>query len=241
MNNIKGEYVNIAYIYILIDPNDLVVRYVGKTVYPKYRLSGHITECKKENVHHRRARWIRSLLKNNLKPILKFVKICPLSEYKYYESFYIKKYMSDKLTNSDETGQGNINRLKEVSDRISKKMGKKVYQYDLVGNLINTYNSTRTAASKLGISHTNISRCCNGIYKHAGGYIFSYEGIKVNKVENPNAIKKPVIEVDNLGNEINRWSSIMECSRNTKIDNGNISRVCNGILHSIKNRRFKFI
>lgn len=231
----------ITYIYLLIDPRDKSVRYVGKTSNPRYRLSGHITECKKEEVLHRRAKWIRTLLRENLKPEIKFIKICPLENFVVIESEYIKKYKSDKLTNSDETGQGNKNRIKEVIDRQSKKSGRVVYQYDLDGNFIAEFITVRRAAIQLGLSHSNIARCCNGISKHAGGYIFRYEKSEiVDKVINPNAVQKKVIEIDYNGDTIGEWPSIMECSRSTGIDNSHISRICNGINKSHKKRRFRF-
>jgi hypothetical protein len=238
-----SEYENteITYIYVLVDPRDNSIRYVGKTSNPKYRLSGHITECKKESVVHYRARWIKTLLKENLKPEIKFIKVCPLEGFEEIESYYIKMYKSYKLTNSDESGQGNKNRIKEVIDRQSKSSGRVVYQYDLDGNFLKEFRSARTAASELNLNHGNISRCCNDKFKHAGGYIFRYEKNEViDKVLNPNAVQKKVIEIDYNGETIGEWSSIMECSRSTGIDNSHISRICNGINKSHKKRRFRF-
>lgn len=235
------ESTEITYIYVLIDPRDNEVRYVGKTSNPKSRLSGHITECKKESTKHYRARWIRSLLKDNIKPIIKFIKVCPLNDFEKFETEYIKIFKSDKLTNSDETGQGNSKRIKEVLDRQSQNSGRVVYQYDLDGNFIKEYRSVREAAKDLKISHSNISRCCNNISKHAGGFIFRYRIVSVDKVENPNSVKKIVIEINDNDEEIRRWESTMDCSRSTGIDSGNISRVCNKKLKHIKKRRFKFI
>lgn len=231
----------IAYIYILVDPRDNEVRYVGKTTQPLKRLKSHIYECKNEKIKHRRAKWIRKLTKENLMPIIKFVKICPLNDFEKYETEYIKLYNSDKLTNSDETGQGNVGRKRDIIDKMLKPKSKTVYQYDINGNFIKEFRSTRVAADFLNLSHSNISRCCNGISKHAGGFIFRYEkSDNIETVSNPNAIRKSVIEVDQFGNIINEWSSIMDCSRDTGIDNGNISRVCNGIREKIKDRYFKF-
>ena len=235
------ESTEVTYIYVLLDPRDNEVRYVGKTSNPKSRLSGHITECKKESSKHYRAKWIRSLLKDNLKPIIKFIKVCPLNDFEKFETEYIKIFKSDKLTNSDETGQGNTGRIKEVIDRMSKPKSRIVYQYNLDGNFIKEYRSVREAANNLKLSHSNISRCCNNISKHAGGFIFRYNKTVVDKVENPNAIKKIVIEINDNDEEIGRWESIMDCVRSTGIDNSNISRVCNGIRKNIKKRRFKFI
>ena len=239
-NNNNNNNTEIAYIYALLDPRDNQVRYIGKTTQPTKRLKSHISECKSIKSLHYRAMWIKSLLKKELLPIIKFLKICPLSDFEKYETEYISIYKSDKLTNSDETGSGNTGRKKEVLDRQSKSSGRIVYQYDLDGKFIKEYQSVRFAADCLNLSHSNISRSCNGISKHAGGFIFRYEKVNVEKLENPNAVKKSVIEIDTLGKEIGRWNSIMECTRLIGIDNSNISRVCNGERKSIKGRYFKF-
>ena len=65
-------------------------------------------------------------------------------------------------------------RLERVSK--SNKLKKKVYKYDLKGNLIATYNSI-TEATKLNNlkSKASISLCCNGLTNTAGGYIYSFE------------------------------------------------------------------
>lgn len=230
---------DIAYIYALVDPRDEMVRYIGKTICPSKRLSSHINESKKYK--HHRAKWIRSLLKEDMKPIFKILKICPLSEFTIYESEFIKFYKSDKLTNSDESGSGNINRKREIIENAIDKIRKKVYQFDLDGNYIQEFKSTRDAARRMNTLHSHISRCCNGIIRHTGGFIYKYNrNPKIEKVLIPNAVKKPIIEVDSDGNIINEWGSLMDCSRDTKIDNGNISRVCKGQLKWTKGRFFRF-
>lgn len=231
----------IAYIYALLDPRDNEVRYIGKTVNAKYRLSQHIQESKNLKISNHRLNWIRSLLTNDIKPIIKFLKICPLSEFVKYETEYIQLYKNNKLTNSDETGHGSTGRRQEILDKQSEKMGRVVYQYDLNGNFIKEYKSVRTAALELNTFHSHISRSCNGIFKHTGGFIFRYKkDDDIKSVINPNAIKKLVIEVDKDNNEINRWESIMECARETGIDSGNISRACNKKIKYIRGRYFKF-
>lgn len=230
----------IAYIYVLKDPITLEVRYVGKTVKPKNRLLNHISEAKNSKYHNHRLAWIRSLLMIEEMPIFEVVKICKLSEFKKYEKFYIEKYDFSILTNSDKSGQGNINRKKDVIDRIKKKMSREVYVYDLNGEFLKKFCSVREASRRLSISHASISRCCNGIWKHTSGYIFKYDKCEVSSIENPNAVKKRVGEIIN-GKIINEWDSIMDCSRDTGIDNGNISRICNGKRPHYKKRVFKFL
>jgi len=228
---------DIAYIYALLDPRDNSVRYIGKTINPKDRLRQHLY-CKKE--HNYRSIWINSLIKKNLKPLMKILKICPLTEFVKYETEFIRLYKDSKLTNSDETGQGNINRKREIIDRAIKKISKIVYQYDLNGDFIQKFKSVRFAAEVLELSHSNISRSCNGIFSHTGGFIFRFKKVAVKKIDNPNAVRKCVVEIDEFGNIIEKWDSIMDCSRSTKIDNSNISRVCNEKMKSIKGRYFKF-
>ena len=156
--------------------------------------------------------WIKSLLKENLNPLIEFLKIFPLSDFVKYE-----------------TGQSN---------KMSKS--KTVYQYDINGNFIKEFKSVREASRLLNIYHSHISRCCNGLSKHAGGFIFRYEkSDNIETVSNPNAVRKSVIEVDQFGNILNNWSSIMDCSRDTGIDGGGISRTCNGVYEKIKGRYFK--
>ena len=48
----------------------------------------------------------------------------------------------------------------------------KVYQYDKNNNLIATYNSMQEAHNITNVSLGDISKCCNGIRKSAGGYIW---------------------------------------------------------------------
>ena len=233
----NGEYTNITYIYGLYDFNEPnIIKYIGKSNNPKKRLSFHKWE-RKTNQLTKKINWIKSV---DGKISMKILKICPLSDYELHETFCIKLYKSDKLTNSDETGKGNKNKAKEIV--LEKKLSKKVYQFDINGNFIKEFKSARETGRLLNIHHSHIIRCCNNIIKHTNGFIFKYnKDEKIISIINPNAMKKTVIEYDRKGNKINEWKSLMDCCRETKIDNGNLSKVCNNKLPSIKGRFFKFI
>ena len=58
--------------------------------------------------------------------------------------------------------------------RRAEKLSKKVYQYDLQGNLINVWASTMDC-DRNGYDHRTISDCCLGKRKAHKGYIWSYE------------------------------------------------------------------
>ena len=53
--------------------------------------------------------------------------------------------------------------------------GKKVHQYDLQGNLIRQWNSTREIERELKISHSLISSCCRGERDLVKDYIWKYK------------------------------------------------------------------
>jgi hypothetical protein len=59
-----------------------------------------------------------------------------------------------------------------------------IVQYDIfTKNKLNTYFSSREAERQTGISHNSILKCCNNIFKQAGGFIWKYENNKemINK------------------------------------------------------------
>lgn len=49
-------------------------------------------------------------------------------------------------------------------------------QYDLNGNFIKEWSCAKDAARELGLEYTNISKCANGKYKTAFGYIWKKKG-----------------------------------------------------------------
>ena len=54
--------------------------------------------------------------------------------------------------------------------RVAEKLSKKVIQLDLNDNVLNEFESMRQAERETGIPNGNISSCCNGRTKSAGGY-----------------------------------------------------------------------
>lgn len=54
------------------------------------------------------------------------------------------------------------------------KIAKPVIQRSKAGNEIARYKSIREAERKTGIKNITITRCCKGVYKTAGGYVWEY-------------------------------------------------------------------
>jgi group I intron endonuclease len=68
-----------------------------------------------------------------------------------------------------------IPRSEESKAKIAAAHSKRVGQYDLNLNLIRVFDSLRSAAKETNIKNQNISACCLGRTKTAGGYIWKYQ------------------------------------------------------------------
>lgn len=158
-------------IYILRDPNDLQIRYVGKSNNPYERTFGHniyriwkshIEDAEDESNHTHKANWIRKLLKNNQLPILCIIDEVPVikgckdktnhKHWEWWEIQYIKlcKEIGCKLTNHPECkgGEGgNPMKGKHHTEEAKKKISK-----------ANEGNKKR-----LGTKHTEESKLKNSI------------------------------------------------------------------------------
>src|SRR5579859_3860336 len=93
-----------AYIYSLNDPVDNKPRYIGFTTNIAHRYYHHL----KQKLPTHKGRWINSLLKQKLNPILEIIEEVPLNEWRFWETFYICLYKSwgFDLTNGDYGGEG---------------------------------------------------------------------------------------------------------------------------------------
>ena len=124
------------------------VRYIGITKQKlTARLSGHISSCKQafKNKKSRNYRhcWIKSLLQKGQQPIITLINEFNSSEeVKQAEIDTIKLY--DNLVNGTAGGDG-IREYKFTEDYLETRRCK-VDQYDLQGNLLNTFKSISEAS-----------------------------------------------------------------------------------------------
>ena len=111
------------YIYVLIDPRNGEVRYVGWTVHPKTRLRDHIKPSRVSG-NQRRDRWIASLLRHGFRPRMDIIE-CGTGDYAKAESHWIRHYRSlgYDLTNHTDGGEGAPGRrhTAEAKARMSEK------------------------------------------------------------------------------------------------------------------------
>ena len=95
-----------TFIYALLDPETLSIRYIGKSSNPAGRLRQHIRDAFKERNY--KANWIRSLLGIGMQPTLQIVDEVNVSEWQAAEAAYIEFYRSEgcAITNGSPGGEG---------------------------------------------------------------------------------------------------------------------------------------
>lgn len=166
----------IGKIYVLRCPISKEIRYVGMTrLSLSHRLHLHIKEKKKGITH--KTNWVKSLLDKKLIPIIEQIDSSSnLEELCEKELYWIQYYLERgiKLTNTIITYSN-----KPYKD-FKNHLPKKVYQYDLEGNLVNIFSSGYEAACALGDCNANstIYSILEGKSKKYTykGFTFLYEG-----------------------------------------------------------------
>lgn len=164
-------------IYCLYEPHTCKIRYIGRTKNKlSKRLATHICKAKKHNLNSHKENWIRSLLKNGIKPKIKLLVELDVT---WTESHVIEKNLIQKhllkhsLVNGDDRGPGHIsgkiidslteeNRVKKIKKFFQKEENKtnfynKIYCYSLDGKYLREYKSTKFASVKLGIPSAQIA------------------------------------------------------------------------------------
>jgi hypothetical protein len=94
----------------------------------------------------------------------KGIKSC-LSRKKYTAGGYIWRYEGDIVNDKD---------LIKIHNKYNQ-LKKPIIQYDKQNNIIKEWDSAITIEKNMGIFKSNISACCCGKQKTAGGYIWKYK------------------------------------------------------------------
>ena len=104
---------------------------------------------------------------------------------------------------------------------------RKVYQYDLKGNLIKVYNTLKEAAEFSQVSKSLICKVCRLNGNTAGGYVWRYEGDSFN-AHKTSTKTRTIEQYDKNMNLLNVFGSITEAAQKTNSNIGNIQAVCAG-------------
>lgn len=129
-----------------------------------------------------------------------------------------------------------------------KDVRRPVVQYDLEGNFIKRFDSVMDAKRFYGYkTHKSIESVCNGKTLTAHGFVWRYEGDPYDKYPeiikfnlNFNSYGKPVDVYTCDGIFVNTFSTMIEASKETNADKGNISACCLGKVKSANGYIFRF-
>ena len=91
----------LATIYVLVDPRDGAVRYVGLTVDPKSRLRHHMTTARQQVT--RKERWLWELKSHDLVPVMRVLETVDIDVAREVETRWIEHYLDEgaDLTNGE--------------------------------------------------------------------------------------------------------------------------------------------
>ena len=116
-----------VYIYVLVDPRDNRIRYVGKTNDVKMRMYKHLFEAKNDKIKHKNV-WITGIIQSGYNaPILNVIEECSEEVWQERERFWIKHYrdLGCDLTNLTDGGDGAQGLTHEIRMKIGKQNSKK--------------------------------------------------------------------------------------------------------------------
>jgi len=99
-----------------------------------------------------------------------FIAGCCRKQNQTGKGFYWKY---ESMNSSDTNSEGQD----EIYKQIASKKNRKVIQFDIEGNRLNSFATCREAGASIGVSHGSISMCCNGVSNTSKGYVWKYESI----------------------------------------------------------------
>lgn len=171
--------------YSLKNPITNEIRYIGITsVRLNARLSQHIYTGKNERKRNTPvSKWIYSLLKQDLKPVIELLDICEEVDWEWIEKYWIEQFKQwgFRLLNLREGGTGIITseqRRKDGLQRSAEGHYIKIVRLDTSGNLIKIYNSIKEASIELDVVDSAIGNsisgrsalCANSYWVHLDKY-----------------------------------------------------------------------
>lgn len=163
-----------------------------------------------------------------------------------FTSKKISKYI-DCLTRKTDSYNGFVYRYErdfdlEENGYKRNRYSKRIIQYDLCGNYINTFVSIAEGERKTRA--TNISQCVNGLRHQSGGFVWRYEGDPFDKFEVTKKTRnitlkynKPIYEFDFCGKLINKYESLYVLPQTQR---ANIVKCLNGEISHVKHRIYSY-
>ena len=198
-------------IYVLIDPQTKLVRYVGKANNVPQRYKAHLNIARKHQVH--KLNWINSLKNKGLKPIIEVIDVVPINEWIFWETYWISQFKTwgFNLINYTEGGDGST-----FGNKTSFKKGQKPWNYGtakpkiLKSNVGKTENSIKNQFKPGFIPWNKGSKGYSTSKK--GQFLSETTKIKIsNSLKGKESNKKRIIKQYNKNMElIKEYPSITE-------------------------------
>lgn len=188
----KNKYL----IYKLIDPRTNEIRYIGKTKNSlKKRLYEHLTKRNLTPKTHKNN-WIKSLLKENLKPIIEKIEEVNEDNWIEREIYYIQHFKNKgiNLTNGTNGGDGALG-TKQSKDSINKRLETMRKKYGK-----NAFKISEETKQKMSES--------------AKGRVHSLERRDKDAEKN----RKVLLQLDLNGQLIKKWYGVRKCAREINVD-----------------------
>lgn len=115
-------------------------------------------------------------------------------------------------------------------EEVSLNKGNRVSQYDLHGNFINTFQSSKVAARSVpNTTRANIMGCCKNKRGTSGGFQWRFENDDPPCAYNGPSMPKAVCQLDLCGNVLAEFQSISMASKATGVERANIAKCCNNL------------
>lgn len=173
-------------IYLLKFPNKKY--YVGQTSNKNGLINRIKCHCHTPFKKKQDNKYMKNVIKKYMAFDVFLLKKCSKNELDFYEEFYIS-FLKRVLLNKESGGHSNKKLNKTTKEKISKTLKqyfaknepkrKSVLMYDLYGNLIKKFISSKEASEYMGINIKNIWQSCEK-EKTCSGYQFRYDVSKKN-------------------------------------------------------------
>lgn len=231
-------------IYTLENPITNEIRYVGMTQKSlSERLSSHKSSVKTKTSHV--ANWIKSLLNENLIPVIKLLdETNTLEKCKELEIYWISQFKSwgFNLTNLSTGGESSAG--KKLSKKQVDGMSKPVCRYSIEGKFIDCFSSAAEADRQTKISKT----CIHNAIKYlgnAGGYQWRFKTqnyrSNITSLTTKSLIRCKIEQYTATGEYIQTWNGATEVQRILNIKSGNIAKALRGIRKSAGGFLWKYV
>lgn len=239
---------NKIFIYGIFDPNEPnEIRYVGKTKKNvEKRLNEHIYLSKREKKRPLYL-WIKKLLNNNVKPIIKIIEETDDINWAIKETYWIKLHRKNgKLLNLTDGGESNLNYVpsEETRKKISQSnigkhnywLGKKLSEEhkNKIGK--SGFGKKRSEETKKNISNSLIGKKLSEEHRKKLSDVSPYKNKIAKNV-------RPIIKIClDTGVELETYPSLEVAAKSNNIKSkGNIVSVCNGTRNHCGGYKWKYL